>query len=227
MESLNQARVKVTETVAPVINSAIERTTPVVTSTIESAIGLVERIDPDAASREAVFKQAAPASSEEKATVESAEERKEAAQPAEPLQRLKIVTEDLLDLWLYEGSKGLDYIKASKAYQLSDPYVHYVDKYEAVKSKSQEVLTSLEQLPKKVVVYYDDATNFVGMLIRVLSERQDELIAYVRRTYSNVQVFMQNNYLRLDFNQDGSVSMEDLRTSLIQFYDFLKSYDYI
>ena len=38
---------------------------------------------------------------------------------------------------------------------------------------------------------------------------------------------MKDNYLRLDFNKDGSVSMDDLRTSLIQFYDFLKSYDYI
>ena len=39
------------------------------------------------------------------------------------LQRLKVVTEDLLDLWLFEGSKGLGYIQASKAYQLTDPYV--------------------------------------------------------------------------------------------------------
>ena len=38
---------------------------------------------------------------------------------------------------------------------------------------------------------------------------------------------MKDNYLRLDFNQDGSVSMEDLRASLLQFYEFLKSYDYI
>jgi len=42
-----------------------------------------------------------------------------------------------------------------------------------------------------------------------------------------VQVFVQDNYLRLDFNEDGSVSMEDLRASLTQFYEFLKSYDYI
>ena len=32
------------------------------------------------------------------------------------LQRLKVVTEDLLDLWLNEGSKGLGYVQASKAY---------------------------------------------------------------------------------------------------------------
>lgn len=33
--------------------------------------------------------------------------------------------------------------------------------------------------------------------------------------------------MRLDFNQDGSVGMDDLRQSLMQFYEFLKSYDYL
>lgn len=65
------------------------------------------------------------------------------------------------------------------------------------------------------------------MLINVLSERQGELVEYIKRTYSNVQVFVQDNYMRLDFNQDGSVSMEDMRANLLQFYEFLKSYDYL
>jgi len=33
--------------------------------------------------------------------------------------------------------------------------------------------------------------------------------------------------MRLDFNKDGSVSMEDMRANLLQFYEFLKSYDYL
>lgn len=55
-----------------------------------------------------------------------------------------------------------------------------------MKGKSAQIFQKIEQLPKKVVLYYDEATNFVGMLIRVLNERQEELVAYVRRTYSNV-----------------------------------------
>jgi len=46
-----------------------------------------------------------------------------------------------------------------------------VEKYEAMKDKSAQLLNQLEQVPKKVVLYYDEATNFVGMLIRVLNER--------------------------------------------------------
>lgn len=46
-----------------------------------------------------------------------------------------------------------------------------------------------EQL-QKVVLFYDDATNFVGMLINVLRDRQAELVSYIKKTYSNVHVYM-------------------------------------
>ena len=242
MQTITQVRDRVTANAKPLINAAIEKTAPVLTSAVERTIGVVEQIDPEASNREAYFRSqeagAGDAAVSSQGDAAPQEEIKAAAQPVstevnigqnrdEALQRLKVVTEDLLDLWLYEGSKGLGYIQASKAYQLTDPYVKYVERYESMKGKSAELINQLEQLPKKVVLYYDEATNFVGMLIRVLNERQEELVAYVRRTYSNVQVFVQDNYLRLDFNEDGSVGMEDLRASLTQFYEFLKSYDYI
>ena len=81
------------------------------------------------------------------------------------------MTEDLLDLWLFEGSKGVQFIQASKAYQLTDPYVNYVQKFEAVKSKTMDARELLQQAREKIVLYYDEATNFVGMLIKVLGER--------------------------------------------------------
>lgn len=33
--------------------------------------------------------------------------------------------------------------------------------------------------------------------------------------------------MRLDFNSDGKVDMDDMRKNLNEFYDFLKNYDYI
>lgn len=148
-------------------------------------------------------------------------------QTSAALKQLKVVSEDLIDLWLFEGSKGLRYVQASKAYQITDPYVQYVEKYEAVKSKSQALKAKLEELPKKVTLFYDEATKFVGMLIHVVRDRQDALVEYVKNTYENVHIFVQDNYLRLDFNKDGSVNMEDLRASLMKFYEFLKSFDYL
>lgn len=40
-------------------------------------------------------------------------------------------------------------------------------------------------------------------------------------------VFVQENWLRLDFNQDGTVGIEDLRKNLSELYEFLKNLDYI
>ena len=37
---------------------------------------------------------------------------------------------------------------------------------------------------------------------------------------------MQENWLRLDFNNDGKVSVEDLRKGFNQFYEFLLNYEY-
>ena len=71
------------------------------------------------------------------------------------------------------------------------------------------------------MLFYDDATNFVGMLVKVMRERQDELIKYIKETYSNVQIFVKDNWMRLDFNKDGSVSLEDMRKNLNEFYEFL------
>lgn len=92
------------------------------------------------------------------------------------VQRLKMVTGDLIDLWLYEGSKGLNYLQASQAYQYTDQYVHYADTYETVKTQGKSLA---DRMQEKVIFFYDEASNFVGMLIKVLSDRQSELVEYV------------------------------------------------
>jgi hypothetical protein len=35
-----------------------------------------------------------------------------------------------------------------------------------------------------------------------------------------------NNWMRLDFNKDGHVSVEDLRRGIQELYEFMKNYDY-
>lgn len=73
---------------------------------------------------------------------------------------------------------------------------------------------NLESLSQKVVFFYDEASSFVGMLINVLRDRQSELIEYIQKTYSHVTVFIQDNWIRLDFNFDDMLSPEELRKNL-------------
>ena len=79
----------------------------------------------------------------------------------------------------------------------------------------------------KLVLNVDEASNYASMVVNVLKEKQAKLVKYIQETYSNVTVFVKENWMRLDFNKDGSVSIEDVRKNLQEFYEFLKSYDYI
>lgn len=183
------------------------------TSAIETVVQQVEKYDTDAATRPVVYGQK---------QMEEREEVKEADNQvvATPnnLDRLKVVSGDLLDLWLFEGSRSLEYIKQSKAYKMTDPYVNYVQTFEQVKDRSLAlggaVQTKLTDLNQKCIVYYDDASKFVGLLVKVVTERQGELKDYVKETYNNVQLYAHQNWMRLDFNQDGKVDVDDIRKSL-------------
>ena len=147
------------------------------------------------------------------------------------MQRLKWVGGDLVDLWLYEGSKGLAYLRETSVFKKTDDYLHYDALYEQFTTKSvvvsDQVLSRLSQANQQLVMWVDETRNFVGMLIKVVKDRQAGVVDYVRSTYSSTQVFVHENWMRLDFNNDGAVSLDDLRTSLVKFYDFLKNYDYI
>ena len=56
---------------------------------------------------------------------------------------------------------------------MTDPYVNYLQQYEAVKSHSAKVVEKLGELNQRVVIFYDETTNFVGMLISAVKDRQD------------------------------------------------------
>ena len=49
----------------------------------------------------------------------------------------------------------------------------------------------------------------------------------MRQNYQNIQVIVSDNWMRLDFNQDGQVSVEDLRKAIQELYEFFRNYDYI
>jgi len=192
------------------INLGIET----VTSALQIIRNQVEKLDEQAASRPHYYGTLPPA--------EATQVETEATQ----IDKLRVVTGDLIDLWLFEGSKGLKFLQESRAYKLTDPYLHYIEKYESIKDSSI-VQKTIPQVYHRVVLLVDETTKRVSFMIKVIRDRQVELIDYIQRTYSNVVVFVKDNWLRLDFNKDGSVSVDDVRKRLSELYEFLKSYDYI
>jgi len=78
-----------------------------------------------------------------------------------------------------------------------------------------------------MVVFVDEARNRVGVLIEVLTNRQTELINYIKDTYSRVRVIVEENWMRLDFDEDGKVGLEDVKESLKNLIVFLREFDYL
>ena len=83
----------------------IEQGATLLSSAIETTINQVEKLDKDAQNRPVVFgSQTTP------------EKENQIVKANSGVDRLKVVSGELLDLWLYEGVKSLEYIKQSRAY---------------------------------------------------------------------------------------------------------------
>lgn len=63
--------------------------------------------------------------------------------------------------------------------------------------------------------------------MEVVLEKQHALHEYLSKHYENVQVLIRDNWMRLDFNRDGHVSVEDVKKSAQELFDFLKNFDYL
>lgn len=53
-----------------------------------------------------------------------------------PSQKFKSLSFELIDIGLFHGQKGLNYIKQTPAYTMTDRYIHYDEKYQNVRDKS-------------------------------------------------------------------------------------------
>jgi hypothetical protein len=64
-------------------------------------------------------------------------------------------------------------------------------------------------------------------MMQVVIEKQSILREYLAKNYENVQVLIKENWMRLDFNKDGHVSIEDIKQSAQELFEFLKNFDYL
>ena len=80
---------------------------------------------------------------------------------------------------------------------------------------------------QNVFFLYDRASNSIISFINVIVDKQNQIKDYVQTTYMKVQVTVQGNWMRFDIDNDGNVSMDDLKQSMVGFYDFLKNLDLI
>jgi len=54
-------------------------------------------------------------------------------------------------------------------------------------------------LKENIIVIYDHTTNYLTLLVQMYKEHQTKLLDYLREHYENVQIFIKDNWMRLDF----------------------------
>jgi hypothetical protein len=143
-------------------------------------------------------------------------DKKEQEKEQEVGERFKDLSLELLDIGLYHGQRGLDYLKQTPVYTITDKFVHYEDKYEFAKDNSVKIYKYVNEsvynpLKNNLYVIYDTTSGYYSFVVNVLKEHQAKVIEYVKEHYDNVSVKIQDNWLKLDFNNDGKVSFADLK----------------
>lgn len=137
----------------------------------------------------------------------------------------------MLDIGIYYGEKGLGTVKSLPLYQRVDSIVNFDDKFDLVRRHGENLYTYLDNkfrpIIQQVFFLYDSVTMKVSAFINVITTKQEEVNQYVTKTYSLVNITVEGSWMRLDFDKDGSVSVDDLKKSMVGLYDFLKNFDII
>ena len=65
----------------------------------------------------------------------------------------------------------------------------------------------------------------VSFLMEVVMEHQQRVKEYLARHYDSVTVLIRDNWMRLDFNRDGHVTLEDIKAGAHELVEFLRKFD--
>ena len=141
------------------------------------------------------------------------------------------VSLELLDIGIYYGGKTIDQVKSLPLYKSVDAYVNIEDKFDMVRKHGENLYTFIDNkfrpIMQHVFFLYDKVSKKITTYIKVITQKQDDVQTYVSKTYTHVQITVNENWMRLDFDNDGSVSVDDLKKSMVGLYDFLKNFDII
>lgn len=115
---------------------------------------------------------------------------------------------------------------------MTNEYVHLDKKAEFLASQTLELASILNDkvyfpMREKIIFVYDEASQYISFMLDIVQVQQKDLAKYVNEHYDNVKVVLSDTWMRLDFDKDGIVSMEDFKKGLLRLYEFLRNFHYI
>ena len=154
----------------------------------------------------------------------------EALEELAPKDKLKQLSFELIDIGLHSSKLAVDLLQSTEVYQGLQERFNNLD--EKVRDNSVELYKFFNDrvytpVKSNLYVIYDRSTQVLSFLMQVVNEHQQKMRDYLAKHYENVHVLFRDNWMRLDFNTDGQVSIEDIKTGAQELFEFLKSFDYL
>jgi hypothetical protein len=92
-----------------------------------------------------------------------------------PAKRFKHLSMELIDIGLHGGQKGLDFIKQTQAYNVTDQFVHYDKRYNEVKENTINFYKFLNDrvyspIKQNIILFYDQSNHYISVMIKVIKE---------------------------------------------------------
>ncbi len=133
-------------------------------------------------------------------------------------EKLKNLSYELIDIGLYSSQLGLELVKEKQ----SDVVQGVQDRIKALDDQVRQGKVQLYKfindrvytpIKSNLYVIYDRSTQMLSFMMQVVIEKQQLLRDYLSKNYENVQLLIRENWMRLDFNRDGQVSIDDIKQS--------------
>ena len=140
---------------------------------------------------------------------------------ATPLQRVRHLSNGVYRLTLRKTSASLDIVKATRIYKYTDSYVDFNAKC--------DLLFKVLVLPayENIMVVKNTSTQCISLVVQHTSQQKQRLKEFVSKKLPFANISFSEHWLRLDFDQDGSVSLRDIGTSVAILAWAIRNYDYL
>ena len=125
-------------------------------------------------------------------------------------QRLEYVTNDFKSIFARYMYNGYEYTKTTKPYQFCEYYAPIIQ---------NEVIIPIGEF---CVLMFSYTEQKISLICKNIQESQ--FYEFLATKFNDVKITLQKQWMRLDFNCDGKVTIDDVKNTLMIIFTTLKVY---
>ena len=136
-----------------------------------------------------------------------------------------------MDISIHQTKKTFKHLQTQPIYRLTNDKFAIEKRAEFLANQTIELAAILNDrvyfpMREKIIFIYDEASQYLSFMLDIVQGQREELVKYINTHYDNVKIILNDGWMRLDFDKDGIVSMDDFKRGLFQLYEFLKNFHY-